>query len=173
MINLKNKKVFRIVEMQILDKNDNVVFERKNILNTTHTDWQEFALKTLFNTDSGETIPENYWIGLDNRGTITVADTLNSLSGEPTTNNYARISVSSEDGFDVELNDDGNYQATTSSLLWTAVGGSFGPVQNVFISTTQNSTGYLLGTIQFTDTPRTLANGEKIILRTGIDMQND
>lgn len=172
MINLRSEHVFEVVDVQILDKNNNVVFEKKNILNTTHKNWQLYALNTLFNTSFGSTVPANYWIGLDNRGTITVNDTLSSLVGEPTTNNYARVSVSSTSGFTVSTDTDGNYQAVTSSLSWTAVGGTVGPVQNVFISTTQNSTGYLLGTIQFTETPRTLADGEKIILRTGINLKD-
>ncbi|MBD3348922.1 MAG: hypothetical protein GF400_06960, partial [Candidatus Eisenbacteria bacterium] len=53
--------------------------------NLWHDDGEEFLVKVVFTEEVS--IPANFYIGLDARASLAEADSLSSLSGEPSGNN--------------------------------------------------------------------------------------
>lgn len=161
--------LMKVLEFQTFDKYGNLLYEERNIYNTLHTSGENFIVSTLF---AGLAIPDLYYIGLDNRTTIAVANTLATvITSEPSTNGYEREPVSSDE-FTVNLNDNGNYQANSPVVTFRAVGGSWGPVKNIFLTTSSaGSTGYLLcsGVLQSTTT---IPDGGVASLRIGMALKD-
>ena len=71
-------------------------------------------------------------------------DTLETISPvEPSSNGYARQSVGN-DQFNLTVGSpDANYKADSPIVLFRATGGSWGPVKNVFLSSTLSTTSGL------------------------------
>lgn len=121
-----------IDEVKHLDKDGNVIWQNNNIKNTLHTQGEEFVLKALFSSDVE--IPENYYFGLDNRSTIALADTLEDVvETEPASSGYERQMVNSVDDFQFEIVG-GNWRAKGAVVTFQAIGGSWGPIKNIFLS---------------------------------------
>ena len=81
--------------------------------------------------------------------------------------------VSSSNGFTIVLGSDNNYRAKSSIVTFSASGGSWGPVQNLFLATSTSNSGYLISTAQFNPLQtRTLANGESLTLRISVGLTN-
>jgi hypothetical protein len=131
-----------------------------------HVEGQEFLLSVAFDSDAGIVIPTNYYVGLDNRAALTDDDTMLDFTGEPTTHGYSRQPVSSTTGFTVALKD-GIMTASSGISTFTAVGGSFGPVANVFLTTTSDNSGYLIASSALSS-PRTIATGESMTVKINL-----
>ncbi len=162
--------LLRIDDIQHLDKNRNTLWQQGNIDNLLHIGGQFFLLNLAFNTSEEIFVPANYYLGLDNRANIQVDDIFSSLSAEPTQNGYVRQTVNSLNGFSVE-HDGSLYRATSGSVTFSASGGSWGPIINLFIGTTSGNSGYLISSATF-DTPRTLTDGESITMRISIALKS-
>lgn len=164
--------LMRIDEIKHIDKHGNILWEDHDIFNIFHAGGQQFLLSMAFNTASAITPPPNYYLGLDNRATLSLSDTLASIFHEPTTNGYTRQTVNSLVGFAIELESNGNYVAQSGTVTFTAAGGSWGPVQNLFLSTISgNATGYLLSSA-ILGAARTVNNGESLVGSISVGLFN-
>lgn len=163
--------LLRIEEIKHLDSDGTILWKQEGINNIFHKDGQQFVLSVAFATGAGITIPTNYYLGLDNRTTPSLTDILSSLSAEPTQNGYLRQAVSSANGFSVSVSNDGNYRATSSVATFSASGGAWGPVRNLFLTTSSTSTGYLISSAQL-DTPRTVLDGQTLTMRISVGLVN-
>lgn len=132
-----------------------------------HNEGEQFLLSVLF---AGTSSPSNYYLGLDNRTTLTATDTLASLVGEPTVNGYARQPISSS-SFTV-VSTFGAYQANTPIVTFSAAGGSWGPVSNLFLSTSLDNSGKLIATVTLNQSNLTLINGQIIRVRMGLALRD-
>lgn len=158
--------IMKVIEFSHF-RNNEIIFQQNNILNTLHALGEEYVMKVLFTAFS---IPANYFIGLDNRVTVALADTIDGLTGEPTSNGYFRQSVSSSTGFVLEQVGIA-WQASSAVVTFQATGSGWGPVKNIFLATTSDNTGTLIATA-FLDTPISLSAGDSILMRMGCSLQN-
>ena len=162
--------LLKIEDIQHVDVDGSVLWEQKGINNIFHLDGEFYLLNIAFNTGGGITVPSSYYIGMDNRITPAISDTLANLSQEPTQFGYLRQPVSSANGFDVALNT-GNYRATSDIVTFSAAGGTWGPVKNLFITTSATNSGYLISTASL-DTARSVQDGQTLTLRFSIGLAN-
>ena len=157
-----------ILEVQHL-RNGEVIWENKNILNTFHVEGELFVLSSLLRTSGDISVPSFYYLGLDNRTTLSVADNMAGISTEPSGNGYSRQPVSSSTGFTIEefvssVDSLSHWRAKSTIVSFSASGGSWGPVSNVFMTTELNNTGYLISSASLGVT-RTLTSGDSFNLR--------
>lgn len=157
--------------LRILDikhwRDGEVVWEASDLPNTLHRTGELYALRGLFATASQDAVPF-YYVGMDNRTDIAVNDTITSLSGEPTVNGYQRQAVSAASGFTVTLNESsGHYEAVSGVLTFTASGGTWGPVLNLFLATSNGNSGLLISSVQM-DGTHYVSNGESLTVRLGV-----
>jgi len=164
------KHLMTVLEIKHLDRNGKVIWERRGLKNLIHSQGEQYCLTALFNTEN-QSIPANYFAGLDNRTTPALSDTLANLSQEPTQFGYARQAITSGSGFSIALNSQGVYQATSNILIFNATGGSWGPVRNVFLATSSNNTGKLICTAPL-DGPHTVVSGEQMTLRIALTLKD-
>jgi hypothetical protein len=150
-------------------RNGEVIWQSEKLTNILHNQGEEYMLNALFKT-TVVSVPTFYYLGLDNRATLSADDTIASLQGEPTTNGYSRQAVSSATGFTIE-EVDGVSRATSLIVSFTASGGSWGPVSNLFLSNTINNTGYLIATAPL-GSSRTLNNGDLVTMRFALSLQD-
>jgi len=137
--------------------------------NVLHRLGEEFILKVAFSTT---TKPTNYFLGLDNRTTVAAGDAIGNISGEPTGNGYARQAVSSTTGFTVsQYNLTDGYKVLSSVVGFTAVGSSWGPVKNLFMTTTADNSGVLISSIAL-DTGFSVQAGGTVLMRMGLILRN-
>ena len=160
----------KIIEIDHLDANGNIIWNQKNIKNTFHQEGEYFLLSVAFNSVSGVTVPTSYYLGLDNRVNIQLNDGLENLSEEPTQNGYTRQAVSSANGFTVSLQSD-NYLAVSTIVAFQATGGSWGPIRNIFLATTSTNSGYLLSSVALSE-QRTVNDGENLTMRLSLGLIN-
>jgi hypothetical protein len=163
------KHLLTILEIEH-QRDSKIIWEAKNIKNVLHTQGEEFLLTALFKTTDAS-IPTFYYLGLDNRTTPDVSDVLAaSLYGEPTSNGYSRQAVSSATGFTIS-EVDGVNRATSLIVSFSASGGSWGPISNLFLATTINNTGHLIATAALGST-RTLQNGDFITMKFALALRD-
>jgi hypothetical protein len=174
-MNNKWHGLMKILEIQQI-RNNKVIWEEKNVNNTLHTLGERFFLKCCFENDpdaSPRFPPQNYYLGLDNRSTVDVTDTISSLIDEPTnTNGYLRKPVSSLNGFSLELVND-IYRATSEIVSFNASGGGWGPVSKIFLTNTSTDTTetVLLATASLSSAI-TLSSGDAVNMRMALSLQD-
>ena len=152
-------------------RNGKVIYEEKNILNTLHTEGEEFLLRLAF---LSLTVPIAYYIGLDNRSTIAIGDTLSTVSAvEPTsTNGYLRVPAAPGSDFSLTLNDSGNNQVNTPIVTFRSNPGDWNrPVANLFLGTSSDDSGYLIATAQLSAS-LTMTAGDMVNMRLGLALRN-
>ena len=181
--------------MVVLDiqhkKNDEIIWESKNLLNLLHTEGEEFMLSLLFDGDFGidspstskhvldgdnkPIRPSNYFIGLDNRSVVSVSDTMEEIATNepPASNGYLRQDVDSETGFTIEyVSSTGVFRAKTNLIRFDATGSGWGPVRNVFLTNKSDDSGYLVATVPMDGDPRILGNGETLTMRVALALKD-
>lgn len=125
-----------------IDKDGNVVFEDKG-LNSLTNQGEEALLETFFRNGT-QYAPVQFYIRLCN-DTLTQADTLSSISGEPMSNGYAPQLVERSDvGFSTKQLDEGDFQLVSKEVAFTASGGDIGPVTTAFLATSLDNSGILV-----------------------------
>ena len=159
-----------IEEVVHRDKDGNILWSIDNLHNQFHTQGQEFILKAVFAGSSGVTIPTTYYVGLDNRPVVNQADILANISGEPTTFGYVRQTLSSQTGFGAVF-DMSNWKIITASLIFIAIGGSWGPVKNAFLTTGSGSQGFLISTVPLPNV-KTINSGETFSFKINLALGN-
>ena len=161
--------LMKVLEIQHI-RNGKVIYEEKNILNTLHTEGEEFLLRLAF---LSLTVPTAYYIGLDNRSTIAVGDTLSTVSAvEPSTNGYLRVPASPGSDFSLTLNDSGNNQVNTPIVTFRSNPGDWNrPVQNLFLCTSSDNSGYLIASAELSAS-LDMDAGDMINMRLGLALRN-
>jgi hypothetical protein len=163
------KHLLTIQEVKHIRENK-VIWQAENLKNVLHKQGEEFMLSALFKTTLAS-VPSFYYLGLDNRSLLQLTDQISSsLSGEPTSNGYTRQPVSSASGFLLE-EVSGIYRATSLVVSFSATGGSWGPVQNIFITDRIDNLGYLIATAPL-GSSRTVNSGDIFTLKFGLSLRD-
>ncbi len=162
--------IMKIVNFQHCDKNGEILYEEENVNNLIHLVGEELILKILF---AGEPVPSNYYIGLDSRTSLDASLGIGSVFGyEPNSNSYERQKVQS-DNFSVIVGSSSHRQANSPTVIFKAIGGSWGPVKNIFLTT---NLGYGVNSILISSASLsrsiTVADGEIITMRMAMALSN-
>jgi hypothetical protein len=160
--------LIKVLEIEHV-RNGKVIWQDRNLYNTLHTLGEQFLLSCCF-VNPGNVVPANYFLGLDNRTVLDVNDAMTDLIDEPSGNGYLRQSISSSTGFTLQLNN-GIYEALTQIVSFTAHGGSWGPVQSMFLATTSDNTGVLVASVPLSQ-PATLQDGDAVNMRMSLSLQD-
>lgn len=166
------KHLLRILDIQHTDKNGGVLWEAKNLKNTLHLEGEEFILSAMFRTTNGIAVPSFYYLGMDNRTTVSPSDNMVSISTEPSGNGYSRQALSSATGFTIEsytLSSDSHWRARSQVVSFSASGGQWGPVSTVFLTDRLDKTGYLISTAPL-GTTRYVGAGESLTFRFALTL---
>jgi len=144
--------------------------------------WQEFSEGNILHDEGEQALlsayfataysgygapPANLYLGLDARAAPAEADTLASLSGEPTAlSGYTREALSTTgtgvSGQDFYIHQPGAYyRADSKEVIWTA-GENWAEVKNLFLCTVATGTGGKLICTKALSTPRTLMSGDAL-----------
>lgn len=162
--------------MTILEINqwhgDKLVWHKKNIKNVLHLEGESFILRAAFVGGNVSTIiPAAYYLGMDNREIVAASDTMDDIFLEPSTNGYQRQAIASSGDFTVVADDNGHYMAVGPLIAFEAHGGSWGPVQNVFLSDTEDNDGSLISTAKL-GTIISVGDGDYITLRLSLALRD-
>ena len=152
-------------------RNGKVIYEEKDILNTLHIEGEELLLRIAF---LSLIVPTAYYIGLDNRASLAVDDTLSTVSAvEPTaTNGYLRVAASPGTDFSLTINGSGNNQVNTPIITFRSNPGDWNrPVQNLFLASSSDDSGYLIASAQLSASLDMNA-GDMVNLRLGLALRN-
>ena len=169
-----NKKnwhgILRIIEINHTNPNGDVLWSAKNILNLLHQEGEEFILRAAFSGGRVSTvIPDDYYLGLDNRQAVAALDTMDDLVGEPTGRGYERQSISSSGDFSINF-EQGHYVATSPIVAFRCNSGSWGPVSNLFITDKSDNSGFLIATAAM-PTGVFVNEGESVTMRIGMQLK--
>lgn len=156
----------KVLEVTHLSKDNQILWQRKNVLNVIHQLGEKFILDRLFGS---AVVPNSYYFGLDYRETPTFLDTMASLTQEPTSNGYIRQEAATDTDFVIELSS-GHYLAKSPIVAFNALGGQWGPVRNLFMTDKVDGTGTLISTVQFSAEGITVQDHEKILFQMGITL---
>ena len=162
----------KILEIKHQDSDGSVLWEAKNLRNVLHTDGEQLLLQSMFvgGNTSNTYIPDNFYFGLDSRSSVVVSNIISDLAGEPTNNGYARFSISSSGQFAVSQFS-GIYQAISPIVTFTASGSGWGPVLNLFMTSTNDNSGILISSVPLSS-PLTVISGQTISLKMGLSLQD-
>jgi hypothetical protein len=164
-----NLHIMKVLEVSHLSENGDLLFNKKNINNILHLQGEEFMLKALF---GGQSIPTEYYLGLDARTTLVTTNSISSLSGlEPSSGGYARQNVNAN-SFSFVTDETGNYQANSPIVLFRSTTATWGPVRNIFLATQAGYNGYLISSIPL-GTNLTVQPGEIVSMRIGLALRNN
>lgn len=162
--------IMTVLELEHLDAGGKTLYREENIKNMLHYAGEEFILKVLF---GGTPLPANYYAGLDARTSLDANTTISALYGpEPASNAYERQKIQSSN-FAVSLTATGR-KATSPAVLFKAIGGSWGPVKNIFLST---GLGYSSGVVLISSASLsrtiTVADGQIITLKMAMSLSGN
>ncbi len=129
--------------------------------NIFHDEGEDYVLSVVF--DETETVVAAYSIGLDDRAALAEGDSL-PPGNEPSGNGYARQPVNSDATDWTIAPDAGDFQAVSKTVTFTAAAGPIpvaGVVDNMFLSTTSDDTGFLVASV-ILSAGRTIADGDSL-----------
>lgn len=163
--------ILKILEITHLGCDGQVLWRDENIHNLLHQDGEEFLLRAAFTGGPISTIiPDQYYLGLDNRQVIAVDNTLDDLIGEPSiTNGYARQSINSTGDFSINFQND-HYVAASPIVAFRCTNGSWGPVVNLFLGTSESNDGYLISTAVLS-VAFEVTQGQSVTMRIGMQLR--
>lgn len=163
--------LLKILEIKHLNASGQVLWEHFNIHNLVHQDGEEFLLRAAFQGGPISTIiPENYYLGLDNRQSVSIVDTMDDLIGEPGGSGYERQAVSSTTDFLLNFEND-HYVATSPVVAFRATTGNWGPVSNLFLTDKLDNSGYLIATATLPSGIQ-VNSGDHITVRIGMQLRD-
>lgn len=158
--------LMKIVDVQHV-RDGKVIWGAKNLLNTFHLAGEQRILQYCF---SGQTVPSNFYVGLDARVTLAESDTIDDLLDEPTGDGYVRQAVASN-GFTVEAVDN-VYRASSPIVTFTASpSSSWGPVTNIFLADSTDDSGILFASAPLGQSV-TVENGDSILMRIALALRD-
>ncbi len=162
--------LMKILEIQHW-KNNEIIWEAKNLNNLLHFEGEEFLLRAAFTGGRDSSIiPDNYYLGLDSRATPIVGDTITSLITEPVENGYVRQPLSSS-GDLVVADVSGHFRATSKIVAFRAQGGEWGPVSTLFLTDKETDDGSLICSVPL-GVALTVADGESMTLRLAFALRD-
>lgn len=163
--------IMKILEVTHRDPKGQILYYESNIRNILHNEGEEFLLRAAFTGGRVSTvIPENYYLGLDNRAAVAVIDTIDDLIGEPQSGGYERQMVSSSGDFAIDFVDD-HYVATSPIVAFRSTSAEWGPVSNLFLTDKGNNTGSLISTAVLSS-PLVLSLGDDVTMRIGMQLRD-
>lgn len=163
--------IMKILEIQHWDSKGTLLWEDKNVLNLLHQDGEEYLLRAAFTGGRvSNVIPDNYYLGLDNRQAVTAADTMDDLIGEPSGGGYVRQEIASAGDFAINFEND-HFVATSPIVAFRATTGSWGPVSNLFLTNMDDNTGYLISTAVL-QSAIALNPGDAVTMRIGMKLRD-
>jgi hypothetical protein len=139
--------LIEIEEITKKDKNNNILFVKKNIKNIMHNTAENLLLSSCF---SDFTVPDIYYFGLDARENLSLTGGENDESliypvvesnvtiydcpkNEPNNNGYARASIN-KNAFTILKAENNHYKVKSPTINFTGLGSGWGPVTNLFMS---------------------------------------
>ena len=159
------------MEVTHCDSHGEIIFQEKNIRNVLHIDGENFLLQAAFTGGQVSTvIPENYYLGLDNRSLIDAADDIYSLISEPQSGGYERQSISSSGDFAINLEAD-HYVATSPIVAFRSTSATWGPVRNLFLTNKADNSGYLISTAVLSSA-LVVSVGDSVTMRIGMQLRD-
>jgi len=166
--------LIKIIEIQHLSKDGEIIWEDHDLYNVLHATGEQFILSAVFaGGQTNSVIPSSYYFGLDNRTSLLAADTMSTIASnnsEPTTNGYVRQAVSSDSEFVVTQVSNVN-RATSPIVTFTATGGSWGPISNLFLTDALAFGGFLIASVPLS-TALTVSSGESINMRMALALRD-
>jgi hypothetical protein len=165
--------IMKIEEIIHYGLNGEILYKENDIYNILHNEGESRILSAVFlgGPSNNAFIPSNYYLGMDNRTTITANQTLANLSGEPAGNGYSRQPCSSTTGFSIVAVGD-VYQARSNIVIFAAITGSWGPVANLFLTDSSSGTSGNLYSTAVLSTPIILSSGGTISVRFSMALKN-
>ena len=118
-------------------------------------------------------IPERYYFGLDYRPFVNNSDTMAIIANEgaePSSNGYTRAGIDSINQFSISVVG-GITTAACPIISFNAAGGSWGPVRNLFLTTSISNSGTLIASVPLSAV-LTVDEGETISLRMALSLQD-
>ncbi len=162
--------IMKIVEILHTNSKGEILWESKNIRNLLHLEGEQFLLQAAFIGGRDSTIiPDVYYLGLDNRLTVDVSDTMEEITAEPSGNGYERAEISSSGDFAINF-EQSHYVATSPIVAFRAVVGSWGPCNNLFLTAEVNSTFRLISTAVLPSAV-SLSPGDAVTMRIGMQLR--
>ena len=137
------------VEELCVYKKGILILKKENLYNVLHIQGEALILNAVFKggSSSNPYIPVNYFLGMDYRSSLTETQTMSSITGEPSTNGYVRQPISSTTGFTINSGAV-PVKATSGLVSFTASGGNWGPVKNLFLCDVSSGTsGNLISSV--------------------------
>lgn len=163
--------IMKIQEIQHWDSSNKLLWEAHNIKNLLHYEGEQYLLQAAFVGGKSSTIiPDFYYLGLDNRLSIVVDDTMDDLIGEPNGNGYQRASVASSGDFAINFNNN-HYVATSPIVAFIATLGSWGPVSNLFITAEVDGDYKLISTVRL-PSAIIMNSGDRVTMRIGMQIRD-
>lgn len=166
--------IMKIIEIQHLDSNNNIIWQAKNIYNLLHSEGEQFLLQAAFTGGKNSTvIPEYYYLGLDNRDPeqVDVSNDMADLTGEPLSGGYQRVAIPSLGTFAINYDQD-HYVATSPIVSFNSLSGTWGPVRNLFL-TAPVQTQYKLISTAVLPSPIFLNFGQTVTMRIGLQIRDN
>lgn len=161
--------IMKLIEVVHLNSDGEILFKQNNILNILHRTGEQYILNTVFIGNKSD----YFYFGLDGRSTLNALDTMITVSNsgnEPTINGYSRVGVSSNNTFSLNLVSD-HYVATCPIISFSATGGSWGPVKNLFLTTASDNSGTLIASVPLSQNT-TLSSGDTLNVRLGLSLKD-
>jgi hypothetical protein len=162
--------ILKILEFKHLDVDGKILYEEKNILNILHNSGESFILSSCF---AGGEIPATYYFGMDSRLTLTATDDMTLLEDYETSGfGYLRQQIPSSgvNSFNITF-ENSHYKATSPPVQFSAIGGTWGPVQNLFMTNKSDYSGNLISSAALL-APVSVTDGQSIIMRLGLSLKD-
>lgn len=171
-MNYKNNwhGILKIIELQHIDVTGKILYEEKNIYNILHKTGESFILSACF---AGGVIPSTYYFGMDARPALTDTDTMSYVQDyEVSGFGYLRQQVPSSgvNCFSISFSD-GHYKASSPPIQFSAIGGPWGPVQNLFMTDKSDYSGSLISSAAL-QAPITVTDGQSVVMRLALSLKD-
>lgn len=162
--------IMKVQEIQHWNSSNELLWESYNIKNLLHYEGEQFLLQAAFFGGKNSTIiPDYYYLGLDNRLEVNVADTIINILGEPVGGGYQRAEISSSGDFAINFEND-HFVATSPIVAFNSTVGSYGPVSNLFLTANVNGDDKLISTAVL-PSAIILNPGDRVTMRIGMQLR--
>jgi len=144
-----------------------VIYEARMVKNALVDQGEQLILDTIFRNQA---ITSQFFVGLAN-DVISETDGLSDIAGEPGGNGYARQALNRDlTDWPILVLHEGDYRTESKEVVFAASGGSIGPINSAFLSTTLNNTGKLVAFITL-PLVRTILDGDEGFVKVRIKIK--